>query len=74
MSNYNKPNVGDMPNYKMSALEDLVNREFYLDNETLYSLMLRSITSPDIDYSEKNFNWNILFGTLPIKNMKKLEK
>ena len=26
MSNYNKPNVGDMPNYKMSALDDLVNR------------------------------------------------
>ena len=74
MSNYNKPNVGDMPNYKMSALEDLVNREFYLENETLYSLMFRSITSPDIDYSEKNYNWNILFGTLPIKNMKKLEK
>ena len=74
MSNYNKPNVGDMPNYKMSALEDLVNRESYLENESLNSLIIRSVTSPDIDYSEKNYNWNILVGILPIKNMKKLEK
>ena len=53
MSANNKPNLGDMPNYKMSALENWVNKKYSLD-ENLYS--------------------NILVGTLPIKNMKKLEK
>ena len=71
MSTYSKPNVGDMPNYKMSTIEDLVSREFYLD-ETFCSLIMRCVFSAK--RSDENYYWNILVGTLPIKNMKKIEK
>lgn len=42
MSTDNKPNVGDMPKYKMSVLENLVNRESSSD-ENVYSNILVGI-------------------------------